>query len=488
MFKSVFAKYITAATAIVLLSFFVLSSVITSIIESDNVSKKKSDISHIVTLGADIISYGYEVDDCNGLESYLIGNADISDALNRLTEEYEDVAFCATDMNGTPLLSAKGTEMLVNSFLTEQGLFASIRDALGEKETYLDTHTVKTLGTEKQIVAAALITNESAEPLGVMLCFTSGMETAHLVDATSRAIILACLWIMIAMLIAVYFLTERIVGPIRRMSVASKKYAKGKFDQRIEVTGRDEVSQLAEAFNNMADELNTLEEKRNQFLSDVSHELRSPMMSILGFVEGIKSGAIPEEKQAYYLNLTASEIKRLSRLVSDLLDVSRLQMGEKKLNFVNCNLSETVFTVMLSLENRIEQKRLEVTFDEQKSVLPVLADADALHRLLYNLIENAIKFSYEGGALNVTLYESKNKEAVVEIYNEGEGISEADIPHIFDRFYKSDKSRSLDKKGVGLGLYFVKTILTAHGGDVLCESEEGKYCRFTVIFPPYKEK
>ena len=488
MLKSVFAKYITAATVIVLLSFFVLSSVITSIIESDNVAKKKSDLARIASLGADIVSYGYNEGEHQSLEDYLAEHGDIGVSVDRLTQDYADVVFCATDMNGTLLLSIEEENALVTAFLADSSLFAGVKDALVSDEAYLQMHTVKTLGSEKQIVAASSINDDSGEALGIMLCFTSGSGTETLVGATSRAIILACLWIMIAMLIAVYFLTERIVGPLRRMSVVSKKYAKGKFDQRIEVTGRDEVAQLALAFNNMADELDVLEQKRNQFLSDVSHELRSPMMSILGFVEGIKSGAIPEEKHNYYLDLTASEIKRLSRLVSDLLDVSRLEMGEKKLNFINCNLSETVFTVMVSLENRIEEKKLEVTFDEEKSVLPISADADALHRLLYNLIENAIKFSYEGGALKVSLYESKNKEPVFEIYNEGEGIAEADIPNIFDRFYKSDKSRSLDKKGVGLGLYFVKTILEAHGGDIRCESEEGKYCRFTVTFPPYKEK
>jgi len=487
MFKSVFAKYITAATAIVLLTFFVLSSVITSIIEGENLSRRKDDLARVASRSADIVSYGYSLGDYAGLSEYLEENKDIEYAISSLTEDYVSVAFCVVDMNGTLLLSASGFETHIAELIEGEAFFDGVKDKLLQDGEYLRTQAIDSFGKEEQIVAAQLIENEG-ESLGAMLCFTWDMGTESIVGATSRAIILACLWIMIAMLIAVYFLTERIVGPLKRMSVASEGYAKGKFDQRIEVSGRDEVAQLALAFNNMADELDMLEQKRNQFLSDVSHELRSPMMSILGFVEGIQSGAIPEEKEAYYLELTASEIKRLSRLVSDLLDVSRLEMGEKKLNFVRCNLPETVFTVMVSLEKRIEEKHLDVTYDEESASLPISADADALHRMLYNLIENAIKFSYDGAALKVSLYESRTKEAVFEIYNEGSGIAEADIPNIFDRFYKSDKSRSLDKKGVGLGLYFVKTILKAHGGSIRCESEEGKYCRFTVTIPLYKEK
>ena len=486
MFKSVFAKYITAATAIILLSFFVLSSVITSIVAKDAADQKMSDVLHTASLGADIVTYGYVSESYNGLSEYLAKNGDIRYAIDRLSKEHSGVSFFVADMEGTLLLTTEKTEEISLLIASDSEIFDSVLSTLKSEKTYSKTHTVGSLGS--YIIVAEGIDNGEGQPLGVMLAFASVGGTEHLVSATSKAIILACLWIMIAILIAVYFLTERIVGPLKRMSVATKKYAKGRFDHRIEVLGSDEVAELAVAFNQMADELDALEQKRNQFLSDVSHELRSPMMAILGFVEGIKSGAIPEEKRDYYLDLTTSEIKRLSRLVSDLLDVSRLQMGEKRLNFVKCNLAETVFTVMLSLEGRIEEKRLRVSFEEEKSFLPISADEDALHRLLYNLIENAIKFSYDEGALRVSLYENKSREVVFEIYNEGVGVAKEDLPSIFERFYKSDKSRSQDKKGVGLGLYFVKTILNAHGGDITCESEEGKWCSFKVVFPLYKEK
>ncbi|MBO5754998.1 MAG: HAMP domain-containing histidine kinase, partial [Clostridia bacterium] len=272
------------------------------------------------------------------------------------------------------------------------------------------------------------------------------------------------------------------VDRIRTMNDAAKEYAKGKLDVRIEVAGQDEIAELSKSFNCMAEELGQLEEKRNQFISDVSHELRSPMMSILGFVDGVRTGSVPPEKQSYYLDLAAGEIKRLSRLVADLLDMSRLEMGEKKMNFERVDVCDVARTVIVSLDRRIEEKNLDVSFDTDEDEMFVWADADALHRVIYNLCENAIKFSYQDAVFRVTIRKEHDGLAL-EVYNEGNGISAEDLPNIFDRFYKSDKSRGLDKKGVGLGLYLVKTIITAHDAVITADSEEGKYCRFTVRFP-----
>ena len=272
------------------------------------------------------------------------------------------------------------------------------------------------------------------------------------------------------------------VDRVRTVNTAAKEYAEGKLDVRIDVTGQDEIAELSKSFNRMAEELGQLEEKRNQFISDVSHELRSPMMSILGFVDGVRTGSIPPERQGYYLELATGEIKRLSRLVADLLDMSRLEMGEKKMNFERVDICDVARTVIVSLDRRIEEKNLDVSFDTDEDEMFISADADALHRVVYNLCENAIKFSYQNAAFRVAI-RKEHDELVFEVYNEGNGISAEDLPNIFDRFYKSDKSRGLDKKGVGLGLYLAKTIITAHCGTISADSEEGKYCRFTVRFP-----
>lgn len=488
MLKSIFAKYITAVTVIVLVSFCILASIIYSIITNDFIDRKMTDVEHSARLAADVTSYGFESGHYDSITEYFLTHPDIGYAINSLTHEDSGICLFVTDWSGDLLLTSESFCEDAERIVADSAFWQELLTELEENGLYRRSRSLKSLGEGTHIICAVNIYDESNQVIGIAFACASSFSAVSLVSTTVQAVILACLWIMLAMLIAMYILTERIVDPIKRMSLASKNYAKGKFDTRIEVLGHDEVAELSVAFNHMADELDLLEKKRNQFISDVSHELRSPMMAILGFVEGIRSGSVPEDQRDYYLGVTADEIQRLSRLVANLLDVSRLEMGDKKLNFVKCDICDKAFFVLVSLEKRIEEKRLEVEFDAKEDNLFVRADDDALHRVLYNLCENAVKFSHEGAKLKIGIYENRSKDVVLEVYNEGIGISAEDLPYIFERFYKSDKSRGQDKKGVGLGLYFVKTIVTAHDGEITAESEEGKYCRFILKFPRYQDK
>ncbi|MBQ5746379.1 MAG: GHKL domain-containing protein, partial [Clostridia bacterium] len=238
-----------------------------------------------------------------------------------------------------------------------------------------------------------------------------------------------------------------------------------------------EVAELATAFNNMAGSLEKLEENRSAFLSNVSHDLRTPMTTISGFIDGILSGAIPEEKTSYYLEIVQSEVKRLARLVNTLLDVTRLESGSRKYNKTQFDICELARQVLISFESLIEDKNLSVTFECDDDNMLVFADSDAIHQVLYNLIDNAVKFTTVNGSLSLKVH-STDKKTVVSVYNSGKGISAEDIPRVFDRFYKTDRSRGLDKKGVGLGLYISKTIIDQHGEEMWVKSEEGSYCEF----------
>ena len=293
-----------------------------------------------------------------------------------------------------------------------------------------------------------------------------------------KTVFLSTLWVALATLIVVYFITERISSPLREMSRAAKEYAAGKFDVRVPVKGKDEIAELAVASNNMATSLQNLENMRSSFVSNVSHELRTPMTSIAGFIDGILSGAIPQEKQGYYLQLVYEEVLRLSRLVTTLLDLSRIQAGDRKFVSTNFDIAEMARQILISFENRIEQKHLNVEFDCAEDRLMAYADRDAIYQVLYNICDNAVKFSKEGGVYRISLL-PKDKKIFVSVYNEGIGISPQELPMIFDRFYKSDKSRGLDKKGVGLGMYITKTIIDAHGQEIWVKSEYGSYCEFT---------
>jgi len=304
----------------------------------------------------------------------------------------------------------------------------------------------------------------------------SGMD--ELLNAMIKTIIMSSLWLMLAALIAVYIISERLVSPLRAMSRASREFAAGHFDVRVPVTGCDEVAELAEAFNNMASSLEHSEEMRRMFLANVSHDLRTPMTTISGFIDGIIDGAIPPEKHEYYLGVIASEVRRLSRLVSSLLDITRIQAGERKFNMMPFDICEQAREIIISSEQRLEEKKLDVVFDADADNIYVAADRDAIHQILYNICDNAIKFSREGGRYEIGIHE-KGGKVTVSVYNEGVGIETEDLPYVFDRFYKSDKSRGLDKTGVGLGLYIARTIIEAHKEKIWVESEYGKWCRFS---------
>ena len=228
----------------------------------------------------------------------------------------------------------------------------------------------------------------------------------------------------------------------------------------------------------MAESLNNYDNMRNTFMSDVSHDLRSPMTSIAGFIDGILDGVIPPEQHEYYLRLVSGEVHRLSRLVSSLLNLSRIQAGDRKFTMSRFDICETAKRILISFEKEIDMKHLDVEFDLQEERMYANADSDAIYQVLYNLCHNAVKFSSEGGRLRLSVTRLKGKKILVEVYNDGNGIANEDIQYVFERFYKSDKSRGLDKNGAGLGLFISKTIIEAHDERIWVESEYGKNCSF----------
>ncbi len=473
-------------TVIVIISFVLLSSIAGSILKDYSANEMKEETEHTAELASKIVVYDLEKSGEESLDAYIAAHPDLSSFFAAILPESAEIELIVVGQSRGHLIATEGFAVKDAPVLKDDAFWNEVESAFVHGENYISEKTVKTLSTEKQFIFAAPITDAAGNRIGTVLAHASNAAAREMVSATTQTVIMACLWVMLAMLIAVYFISERLVDRIRVLNNAAKDYAKGRLDVRVDVAGQDEISELGVTFNQMAEELGRLEQKRNQFISDVSHELRSPMMSILGFVDGVRTGSIPEEKQGYYLDLTVGEIKRLSRLVADLLDMSRLEMGEKKMNFEKVDICDTACTVIVSLDRRIEEKELDVSFDTEEEAMYVRADADALHRVIYNLCENAIKFSRKGGKFRVAV-QRRNDRLALEVYNEGAGISQEDLPNIFDRFYKSDKSRGLDKKGVGLGLYLVKTIINAHGGTITADSVEGEYCRFVAEIPLYKD-
>ena len=486
MFKSIFGKYIAAVSLIVVVSFLILATVLAAVIGDYGKNDRREAVEYLSALIAEIVTRGYPDGSGLPLDEFLASRPGLEEAIDSLSGEDIGSSSFVMDRDKNILLASKDFFDTARAVVADGAYWNRVAVFLSRGEAYQQTETVTAMGKGSYIVHITPLTDDTGAFLGCVYAATSIESVEQITQATTRTVIVACLLIMVAILIAVYFITERHVDPIRRMSRAAHGYAKGDFSERVEAVGGDEIAELAAALNYMAGELESLEQKRNRFISDVSHELRSPMTSMLGFVEAVADGSLPPEKHAYYLSLVAEEIKRLSRLVADLLDVSRLEMGERKMNFAKYDLCDNAATVLISLEQRINDKRLDVSFEAEEERLFISADADAMYRVLYNLIENAVKFAREEGKLSVKLSQA-DKCVRLSVYNEGSGIAAEDLPNVFDRFYKSDKSRGMDKKGVGLGLYFVKTIITAHGGKITATSKEGEDALFTVELPLYKD-
>ena len=257
------------------------------------------------------------------------------------------------------------------------------------------------------------------------------------------------------------------------MAAAALKFAHGDFSARVTAEGSDEIGALAASFNKMAESLEQSEKRRSDFLANVAHELKTPMTTISGFADGILDGTIPPERERQYLETISSETKRLNRLVRRMLDVTRVEnAGVEELRKKSFDVLELLARTLIVFEKKINDKNLEVDAMLPEESMMVLGDADAINQVIYNLLENAVKFSVPGSELGVSLFKQGGK-AYVSVKNHGETIPPEELALIFDRFHKTDKSRSMDRDGVGLGLYIVKSILNNHGEDIVVTSRDG---------------
>ena len=304
-----------------------------------------------------------------------------------------------------------------------------------------------------------------------------------------RIFSMTALLVMALVILTAPYFTRRETKPIQTMAVAARQIAHGNFDVRVPTGNRAaEIEDLAVAFNNMAVALQNSETVRQEFVANISHELKTPMTTIAGYLDGMLDGTIPQEKHREYMEMVSSEARRLSRMVRNMLEVSRLRdQGIPPHKMKDFDICEMAGQALLSFEQRILRKNLDVEVDMPESGLTVHALPDSVTQVLYNLLDNAVKFIDEAGTLSICVRKQSDR-ALVTIANTGPTIAPEELPLIFDRFHKTDKSRSTDRDGVGLGLYIVKTIIMAHGEDIYVTSRDGKTeFTFTLSLPKRKE-
>ena len=417
---------------------------------------------------------------------YLVQEAELpeGDELDTLSTKLEIIGESAeaylffTDNDGS-ILIASNPEMLHGDTVDE----AVLTKADSVDKNYHLFSTLDGVLAEKSYISVSEMRSERGGHSGYLFLCSSGEQLAEFKQQFwSNFLLSACVMLLCASVLT-KLLMRRLTDPLQKVTDAAQRFGGGDLSVRVEgVEGEGEVADLARTFNRMAENIQSNDNSRGQFMGNIAHELRTPMTTIKGFVDGILDGTIPPDLQNHYLQLVSEETGRLARLIQNMLDLSKLESGEYQVNARMFNIWETVTGVALSAEQRINDGMIEIeglTMDEKALVY---ADPDLIHQVVYNLLDNAIKFTPAGGTIRFHV-EKLGPEAEISIWNSGQGISPEALPYVFQRFYKEDRSRGLHARGAGLGLNICKVLVNLSGGQIRVESQQGEWCRFVFTLP-----
>ncbi len=470
--KSSFSRSFMTAATILLLALTILGASfqiqVNQYMEDTTISGLQKDAEIIANLAA-----AYSADDSLSSQEFLL-NLDIA---SQVTDA--DVVIC--DNDGYIILCSDAL-----SGCEHQGLQMN-RDYMRKVVTNgSDTATgvIKGLYSDQRYVVASPIQSAS-NSIGIVIVSSPTASTSQIMNRISNIFLTVSVFVVLIAVLAVTAFARRESRPLKELAKTATAFGHGNLEARVKVEEdcSEEMEELALAFNNMAVSLQKSEYQRQEFVANVSHELKTPMTTISGYIDGILDGTIPKERQEHYLHIVSDETKRLSRLVRSMLDISQLQKEEgipeeKKMHF---DLEECAGQVLITFEKKINDKHLDVDVDFPEHPVYTMANRDYITQVIYNLIDNAVKFCPEGGTLGLKIREGGSK-AYVSISNDGDTIPPEELPLVFDRFHKLDKSRSQNRDGWGLGLYIVKTIVCSHGENISVSSKDGK-TEFTFTMP-----
>ena len=402
------------------------------------------------------------------------------EALNTKLEligESAEVYLFFTDCDGNVVLASDPDDLagdVVEASVLEKSAKA--------KENYHIFGTLDGVLTEKSYISVHEMRSESGECTGYLFLCSSGDRLVEFRNEFfSNFFLSACLMLLVASVLTKVMM-HKLTDPIQKVTDAAQRFGGGDLSVRVEgVDGEGEVADLARTFNKMADNIQSNDNSRGQFMGNIAHELRTPMTTIKGFIDGMLDGTIPPENQNHYLGIVSQEVGRLTRLIKNMLDITKLEAGEYKVNATTYDIWESITSVVFGAEQRLEANNIQISgFAPTKTL--VLADQDLVYQVIYNLVDNAIKFCNVGGEIRFSVTQSKGA-VTVGVRNTGAGIAPEALPYVFDRFYKEDKSRGLNTTGSGLGLHICKVLINLSGGKIWVDSKEGEYCEFLFTLP-----
>ncbi|KQX66402.1 sensor histidine kinase [Paenibacillus sp. Root444D2] len=303
--------------------------------------------------------------------------------------------------------------------------------------------------------------------IGGIFLYTPIVNIQGTINGINRAIFLSALTVALLAIAVLYFVSRHFMKPIQLMSKTAEALALGDFSGRVPVRGKDEIASLSGSLNRMAGKLQKVEDGRKRFLSEISHELRTPLTTIRASLQGITDGVVEPEDAKEFIQVSLQETLRLSHLVDDLMELSSFEEKQVKLNLQDVDVPDLIGLVVTQLKMKAKAKQIELSSEAEGPYL-VYADADRLRQVFINLLDNAINHIPEGSSAGIRVKVVKN-ERWIEVWDNGLGIAPEKLPHLFDRFYKTDESRN--RSGAGLGLTISKHIVEAHGGTIRVESQ-----------------
>ena len=473
MFRTIFAKQFVFYICVLLVGFITLAIALFGVFNNFFVSQE----ARMLEEQARRISMLFRANPFGGL---LFDERRLLDEVEVL-HVYLDSSFIFINANRTIHMA---TADIV--FYCETRLEADALDAVFDRGDIIAmTGTLGGIFTENVLTVAYPVHGWDDTVVAAVLLSTPMPELQRSASEMFRTTLFFLLISAVFAFALIFMLSRTISKPLRQMNEAAKVIASGDFEKRIEITSKDEVGQLAESFNNMAHSLFEQDQMRRVFITNVSHDLRSPLTSIRGFLQAILDGTIPPEKQGHYLHIVMDETIRLTKLTHDIIDLNRIQSPDIHLNKTDFDLNTLIRKTVMPFESVALRKNIAVSLKLAQEQTYVHADEDHIQRVLYNLIDNAVKFSPKNAEIIIetTLSDKTEKKALITVKDNGRGITTAAQKCVFDRFYKADTSRGEDKSGVGLGLSIVAAFVKAHGETITLETAEGKGCTFSFKLP-----
>lgn len=467
--KSLYKRQLSMMIGVMILSFSLLSAAFMLLSYRYIISEKRDAMERNAGYIASFTSSNSQLflslrDDY--YKNYVASVALISDSFVILTNPDGEILYATDGAYFYSYGDAKIPQTVVDQVLSE-GSYTGLTNLGG---IYPERRYLASLPVTSTSLTGATVVN------GLVLVAADTSSLSEMWTATATIFFFTAVVVLLIAVIASSLTSAYQARPLNEMAEAARRFGRGEFDVRVTgYEGRcDEISTLADAFNSMACSLSKVENQRSEFIANVSHELKTPMTTISGFAEGILDGTIPPEREREFLQVIVSETRRLSRLVRRMLDLSRLNaLSESGMTAQEqFDLTDVVSQVLISLENRITERGLDVDVQMPEEKLMVWGDPDAITQVCYNLVDNAAKFAASDSTITIQITK-KDGKAYTSVRNLGATIPPEELPLLFDRFHKADSSRSMDRDGVGLGLYIVKTILGNLKENITVTSEDG---------------